>query len=96
MIRRSHSDKIDGSLPAAVESTPAVAEMTPIKSSEVARSMPTNRHDPIGWLLKRLGVLFLVAVTIALVLLIALPHGHATTPPHQGHVLPKALSPGKL
>jgi len=34
-------------------------------------SAPVKRHDPIGWLLKRFGVLFLIALTIGLLLLCA-------------------------
>lgn len=70
--------------------------MNAVAPIETGPSALAKSHDPIGWLLKRLGLLFLIAVTIALVLLIALPHGRATMPPHQGHVLPKALSPNGL
>jgi hypothetical protein len=63
---------------------------------KAATSAPTTRHDPIGWLLKRLGMLLLVAVTVAIVLLMAIPHGHVTSAPHQRHLLPKALFPSKI
>src|ERR1700722_3422389 len=58
-----------------------------------AVSVPLKRHDPIGWLLKRLGVLFLIALTIGL-LLLALPHGHATATSglHPARSWPPALS----
>lgn len=90
MKRRFRSDEIDGALPATGESSPSEVKV------ETDASATGNRHDPIGWLLKRLGVLFLVAVTIAVALLIALPRGHATMTPHQRHLLPKALSPGRI
>jgi hypothetical protein len=60
-----------------------------------ATSVLANRHDPIGWLIKRLGVLFLVAVTIALFLLMA-PARTRSLDIHQGRVLSKALLPAKL
>ena len=61
-------------------------------------SAPAKRHDPIGWMLKRLGVLFLVAVTIAIALLIALPHGHATATSRSrpGHSRTPAFPPNTL
>ena len=59
---------------------------------------PAKRHDPLGWLLKRFGVLFLVAITIAIVLLIAFPHGHATATSrsHPRHLRPPSVSPRTL
>jgi hypothetical protein len=95
-MKRFDGREIDGATRATALSQSKV-EATPIASRETAPSASNNPHDPIGWLLKRLGVLFLVAVTIALVLLIALPHGHASTPPpHRTNLVPKALLPGKL
>jgi len=59
-------------------------------------SAPVKRHDPIGWLLKRFGVVFLIALTIGL-LLLALPHGHvATSYSHPLRSRPPVLSPRTL
>ncbi len=78
-----------------VDLNTSVAEAIPDAAVEPGISAPTDLHDPIGWLLKRLGLLFLVAVTIAVALLLALPHGHAGLTPH-GRMVPKTFIPHKL
>jgi hypothetical protein len=82
---------------AIVSNAPDVAVAT-APTLDLIASAPAKRHDPIRWLLKRVSVLFLVAITIAIVLLVAFPHGHATATSrsHPGHSRPPAVSPRTL
>jgi hypothetical protein len=87
-----------GEMPVAMVSNAADVAVAIAAALDPIALAPAKRHDPIGWLLKRFGVLFLVAITIAVVLLIALPHGHATATSrsHPGHLRPAAASPRTL
>ena len=87
---------IDDPISAKVQLSPSETGVMPSALIDAGTSAPINLHDPIGWMLKRLGLLFLVAVTIALVLLIALPHGHASVTPQRGHALPKPFPSGTI
>jgi len=78
-----------------VDLNTSMAQAIPDAAVEPGTSAPTDLHDPIGWLLKRLGLLFLVAITIAIALLLALPHGDAGLTP-QGHMVLKTFIPHKL
>lgn len=82
---------VSDAVAAVVATEPGVDEVGSVASAAV------KRHDPIGWLLKRFGVLFLIALTIGL-LLLALPHGHAnaTARSHTAGSRPSALSPRTL
>jgi hypothetical protein len=87
-----------GEMPVAMVSNAADVAVAIAAALDPIALAPAKRHDHIGWLLKRFGVLFLVAITIAIVLLIALPHGHApaTSRSHPGHLRPAAASPRTL
>jgi hypothetical protein len=78
-----------------VDLNPSAAEAIPDAAVEPGTSAPAELHDPIGWLLKRLGLLFLIAVTIAVALLLALPHSDAGALPH-GRMVLKTFIPHKL
>jgi hypothetical protein len=88
----------DGVMRVAIVSGAADVAVATAPILEPTAPAPSKRHDPIGWLLKRLGVLFLVAMTIAIALLVALPHGHstATSLSHPGHSRPPAFPPRAL
>jgi hypothetical protein len=96
--QRFHEPEVDGEMPLAIVADAAGVAVATAPTLDPTASAPAQRHDPIGWMLKRLGVLFLVAVTIAITLLIALPHGHATATSRSrpGHSRPPAFPPRTL
>jgi|SRR5258708_3252319 hypothetical protein len=107
--QRFRDHKADGVTPIAValdasdaavtvDASPIVSpKISPIVSIDATTEpLLPKSHDPVGWLLKRFGLLFLAALTIAIVLLIALPHVHATQASHSEHLRPRAVSPSRL
>jgi len=96
--QRFREPEAEGEMPVAIVSNAPDVAVATAPTLDLIALAPAKRHDPIGWLLKRFGVLFLVAITIAIVLLIALPHGHATATSrsHPGHLRPPAASPRTL
>jgi hypothetical protein len=101
--QRFRDHQADGVTPIAIslDASPAVSpivspEISPVVSIDATTEAHTKPHDPVSWLLKRFGLLFLAALTIAIVLLIALPHLHATQASHLEHLRPRALAPSRL
>ena len=100
-IKQRFRESLDNGQAPFVDVSDAVGEAVATTSdgdrTYSAFSAPVKPRDPIGWLLKRFGVLFLIALTIAL-LLLALPHGHATATAssHPAGSRPPALSPHTL
>jgi hypothetical protein len=96
--QRFREPEKEGEMPLAIVSNAPDVAVAIAPALDPIVLAPAKRHDPLGWLLKRFGVLFLVAITIAIVLLIALPHGHATATSrsHPGHLRPQAASPRTL